>query len=134
MRRQYRVLAALSAFFNVLGVVTIIAGIGIAAYVVYAGLRAGASPLPPVLLNAAVFLLAGVLGGLLLWALGQLLRLMMDMAASARQTEINTRATAKLLQRQLSRPAAAQTRVAPQSSMPRSPANDFDDEPFSFIG
>ena len=134
MRRPYRVLAALSALFTVLGIITIIAGIGLGIYVVYEGLRAGGQPLTAVLLNAAVFLVAGILGGLLLWALGQLLRLLMDMAASARQTEINTRATAKLLQRQLSRPAAAPSRMAPQAAMPRSPARDLDDEPFSFVG
>ncbi len=134
MRRQYRVLAALSALFTVLGIITIIAGIGLGAYIFYVGMQAGSQPAPFNGAAGAAFLLAGILIGLLLWASGQLLRLMMDMAASARQTEINTRATAKLLQRQLSRPVAPPSRIAPQAAMPRSAVNDLDDEPFSFLG
>jgi len=132
MRRPYRVLAALSALFTVLGIITIIAGVGLGAYVFYMGMQAGGRPALFDGAAGAAFLLVGILIGLLLWAAGQLLRLMMDMAASARQTEMNTRATAKLLQRQLSRPAPS--RIAPQSAMPRTAAAELDDEPFSFIG
>lgn len=128
--RQYRSLAALSALFTVLGVIAIIAGIGLFAYVVYTGLQVDGAQVLNVVLNGAVFLVSGLLGGLLLLSLGQLLRLLIDLANSARQTEINTRMSAKLLQRSLSRPAPS--RVAPQSSMPSS-SLDLDND-FSFLG
>ena len=130
MRRSYSILAALSAFFMIIGILCVIAGIGLFAYVVYTGMQVSDSEVTAVLLNGAVFLVAGILSGLLLLALGQLLRLLIDIAVSAHQTEIYTRTTAKLLQRSLNRPAAA--RVAPQSSMPRS-SLDLDND-FSFLG
>ena len=133
MKNPYRVLAALSALFNVIGIISIIAGVALAIYVVYQGLQVDGAPVTSVLLNGAVFLVGGILGGLLIMGIGQLLRLQMDMAASARQTEINTRMTAKLVQRQLNKPAPVATRVAPQSSMPRDSVNDFDND-FSFLG
>jgi hypothetical protein len=131
MKRPYRVLAAISALYNVLGVICMLAGIGVAAYTLYDGSRLGA-PLTPLLVNSGIFLVIGILSGLLLLGMGQLVRLLMDMAASARQTEQYTKATAKLLQRQMSRSGSA--RVAPQSSMPRSALDDLDDNSFSFLG
>lgn len=131
MKRPYRVLAAISALYNVLGVVCLLAGIGVAGYTLFDGSRLGA-PLTGLLVNSGIFLVAGILSGLLLLGMGQLLRLLMDMAASARQTEQYTKATAKLLQRQMSR--AGSSRVAPQSSMPRSALDDLDDNSFSFLG
>lgn len=131
MRRPYRVLAILSALFNVLGVICILVGVGLAVYSVYQALQVPEPVVTAALLNGAVFLVSGIITGLLWMALGQLLRLLMDMAASARQTELYTRTTVKLLQRQLSRPATA-PRVAPQSTMPRSSV-DLDEE-FSFLG
>lgn len=90
MKSRFFALRLISGIFKLLGVLTLIAMVGVIIYVL---LNAAEFPqIPDKLPVVGVAAVVGILGLILLWAIGQFIDLMMAI-------EINTRATTKMLQR-----------------------------------
>lgn len=90
MRRRFLAIRLLSGIFKLLAILNLIAMIGVIVYVLVTveGFETIEAKLPVMGAAAAI----AIVGGVLLWAIGQMLDLFMAI-------EINTRASNKMLQR-----------------------------------